>query len=169
MRQFFLLSLILLTACGEMPKQEASAPSPSSSSSSSIGDYISPYRLDIRQGNFVTQDMVTQLKPGLSREQVRYVLGTPLVTDPFHDNRWDYVYRYDSGKGDVQQRKLSVYFEDNKLARVAGDVGATDPNAAQSEPAKPREVNIPPAAGSEAAKAAEAAKATAAPVPTPKE
>lgn len=103
-----------------------------------LGDYFSIYHLDIRQGNFVTQEMASQLKPGQTREQVRFVLGTPLLTDPFHGNRWDYVYRYDSGKGDVQQRRLTVYFEDNKLARVDGDVVPADMNAAlKPEAAKP--------------------------------
>jgi outer membrane protein assembly factor BamE len=103
------------------------------------------YRQDIRQGNFVTQEMVSQLKPGMAREQVRYVLGTPLLTDPFHGNRWDYLYRYDSGKGDaVQQRRLSVYFEDNVLARVGGDTVVADPNAPKAEPVKPREIEIAP-------------------------
>lgn len=121
MRRLFLLPLVLLTACGEMPKLHAP--------SLAIGDYFSIYHLDIRQGNFVTQEMASQLKPGQTREQVRFVLGSPLLTDPFHGNRWDYVYRYDSGKGDVQQRRLTVYFEDNKLARVDGDVVPADINA----------------------------------------
>jgi outer membrane protein assembly factor BamE (lipoprotein component of BamABCDE complex) len=53
---------------------------------------------------------------------VRYVLGSPLVTDVFHAGRWDYVYRFTPGHGDAQQRRLSVYFEDDKLTKVSGDV-----------------------------------------------
>ncbi len=137
MRRIFLLPLLLLTACGEMPKLEAP--------SFAVEDYFSSYRLDVRQGNFVTQEMVSQLKVGQTREQVRFVLGTPLLTDPFHDSRWDYVYRYDNGKGDVQQRRLSVYFDNNTLARVAGDVAPIDPNAAvKPETSKPREIEIAP-------------------------
>ena len=130
MRRIFLLPLVLLTACGEMPKLHTP--------SLDVGDYFSVYHLDVRQGNFVTQEQVAQLKPGQTREQVRYVLGTSLLTDPFHGNRWDYVYRYDSGNGVVQQRRLTVYFEDNKLARVDGDVVAADLNAGlKPEAAKP--------------------------------
>ncbi len=81
----------------------------------------------MRQGNFVTQDMVAQLKPGLSRDQVRFILGSPLVADMFHADRWDYVYRFQPGRARLQQRTLTVFFQDNKLTRVAGDVVADDP------------------------------------------
>lgn len=111
-----------------------------------VGDYFSVYRADIRQGNFVSQEMVEQLKPGQTREQVRFVLGTPLLTDPFHANRWDYVYRYDPGRGDIQQRRLTVYFEGNKLARVDGDVVPADMNAAlKPEVTKPASAQTAPA------------------------
>lgn len=83
---------------------------------------LRPYRPDIQQGNVVTQDMVSQLKPGMSREQVKFVLGTPLVADMFHSNRWDYVYRMERGKGGVEERKLTVFFENDALLRVEGDV-----------------------------------------------
>jgi outer membrane protein assembly factor BamE len=157
MRQIFLLPLVLLTACGAMPKLEVP--------NFGVEDYLSSYHLDIRQGNFITQEMVSQLKPGQTREQVRFVLGTPLVTDPFHGDRWDYVYRYDNGKGDVQQRRLTVYFADNKLARVAGDAVAADPNAGQAlDAVKPREVDVVPATGSEATNPAPAAATPAAPL-----
>lgn len=87
-----------------------------------VGDFLKPYRIDVRQGNFITQEMVSQLKPGMSRDQVRFVLGTPLVADVFHADRWDYVYRFQPGKGALQERRLSVVFESGKLVRVEGDV-----------------------------------------------
>jgi hypothetical protein len=71
---------------------------------------LSPYRIDVRQGNFVTQDMVAQLKPGLSREQVRFILGSPLVADMFHADRWDYVYRFQPGHGEVSSARLDRVF-----------------------------------------------------------
>jgi len=84
---------------------------------------FTPYKMEIQQGNFVDQEMVSKLKPGMSREQVRFILGTPLVADVFHSDRWDYVFRRTpQGGGAVQQRRLSVFFEDGKLARVEGDV-----------------------------------------------
>jgi outer membrane protein assembly factor BamE len=89
---------------------------------------VQPYRMDIQQGNYVTQEMVSQLKPGMSRDQVRFALGTPLLTDIFHADRWDYVYyREPQGGGEREQRKLSVHFADGKLARLDGDVVAKKP------------------------------------------
>ena len=87
---------------------------------------MKPYRIDVRQGNYVSQEMVAQLKPGMTREQVRFVLGTPLVTDVFHADRWDYIYRFQPGKGEVQERRLSVIFENGQLARLDGDVRAEE-------------------------------------------
>jgi len=94
-----------------------------------VTDRISPYRIDVRQGNFVTQEMVSQLRPGMTPDQVRFVLGTPLVTDVFHADRWDYIYRFKPGKGDVVQRVMTVYFKNGRLDRVAGDVVAAEPQA----------------------------------------
>ena len=89
-------------------------------------DFVKPYRIDVRQGNYVTQDMVSQLQPGMSRDQVRFVLGTPLVSDIFHADRWDYVYRFQPGKGVAQERRLTVIFEEGRLVRLDGDVRAAE-------------------------------------------
>jgi outer membrane protein assembly factor BamE len=106
-----------------------------------------PYRIDIQQGNVVTQEMVAQLKPGLTRDQVKFILGSPLVADMFHTDRWDYVYMLQPGKGEVQRRRLTVIFEDNKLARLAGDVVAGDGwlEGPQANPPASRVIEIPPA------------------------
>jgi outer membrane protein assembly factor BamE len=85
---------------------------------------ITPYKIEIQQGNFVSQEMVSQLKPGMSQEQVRFTLGTPLLTDIFHADRWDYVYWRETADGKREQRKLAVFFEGGKLVRVDGDVVA---------------------------------------------
>lgn len=114
-----------------------------------VASMISPYRIDVRQGNLVTQEMAAQLKPGMTKDQVRFVLGTSLVSDPFHADRWDYVYYFKPGRGDSQERKFSVFFEDGKLTHVAGDVVPAEPSqpgdAAMSQPAKVVE-GAPPAA-----------------------
>ena len=68
---------------------------------------IKPYRIDIQQGNYVSQDMVAQLRPGMTKEQVRYLLGTPLITDIFHADRWDYVYYYDKAYSKPEERKIN--------------------------------------------------------------
>jgi len=90
--------------------------------------FINEYKIDVQQGNVLTQEMVNQLKPGQTRDQVRFILGSPMITDIFHQQRWDYVYRYHSGQtGKVEARQLVVFFDaDGRLARVSGDVaGAT--------------------------------------------
>jgi outer membrane protein assembly factor BamE len=122
------------------------------SSTPQITNVLSPYRIDVRQGNLVTQEMVAQLKPGLTREQVRFILGSPPLADMFHVDRWDYVYRLRPGQGEVQQRILTVFFQNNKLTRVTGDVIADD--GAQAAAPKPaaQVIDIPaPAAAGAAA------------------
>jgi len=85
-------------------------------------NFIQPYRPDVPQGNVVTQEMVEQLRPGMSREQVRFLLGTPMLASMFHQDRWDYVYYLKRGKGaEMQSRKLVVYFKDNRLERFDAD------------------------------------------------
>jgi outer membrane protein assembly factor BamE len=96
---------------------------------------ISPYKIDIQQGNHVTQDMVEKLKPGMTRAQVRFVLGTPLVVDPFRDDRWDYVYVYNKRGEVVEQRHMSVIFKDDKLVRIEGDVVPAAPATQKPKPA----------------------------------
>ena len=81
-----------------------------------------PYKMDIQQGNVVTQDMIAKLQPGMTRSQVRFALGTPLVVDPFRNDRWDYVYRYMKAGELTEQRRLTVIFKDDKLVRIEGDV-----------------------------------------------
>ncbi|HEY3179444.1 MAG TPA: outer membrane protein assembly factor BamE [Casimicrobiaceae bacterium] len=79
------------------------------------------YKIDINQGNYLSQDMVDKLKAGMSKPQVRTTLGTPLVTSAFRENRWDYVYEY-AKQGKVREhRQFTVYFVDDKLARWEGD------------------------------------------------
>lgn len=83
---------------------------------------LTPYRADIQQGNVVTQDMIAKLQPGMSRSQVRFALGTPLVVDPFRQDRWDYVYML-TKQGEVKERRrVVVIFKDDKLVGFDGDV-----------------------------------------------
>lgn len=101
---------------------------------------ISPHRMEIQQGNFVSQDMVAQLKLGMSKDQVRFILGTPLIADVFHADRWDYVFtRMRSNSRELEQRRIAVYFEGGKLKRVDGDVVASGgaPTAAGGGQGKP--------------------------------
>ena len=82
---------------------------------------FSVYKIDINQGNYLSQDMVDKLKVGMTKPQVRTALGTPLVTSAFRESRWDYVYEY-AKQGKVREhRQFTVYFVDDKLARWEGD------------------------------------------------
>jgi outer membrane protein assembly factor BamE len=83
---------------------------------------VTPYRIEIQQGNYISQEMVAQLKAGMTKEQVRFILGTPMVTDIFHSDRWDYVYWRETPKGAREERKVTVLFEQGQLSRVDGDV-----------------------------------------------
>ena len=86
-------------------------------------NFFSVYRMEIQQGNFISQEAVSQLKSGMTKDQVRFVLGTPLVADIFHEDRWDYVFmRRRQNASQTEERRVSVFFEDGKLARVEGDV-----------------------------------------------
>ena len=124
---------------------------------------ITPYRMVIQQGNFISQEMVAQLKPGMTKEQVRFILGTPLVTDIFHADRWDYVFFRESAGGKKEQRNLSVVFEKEKLARVLGDLMPAEgpPQASGFDPLVKPEAPAKPAAKPEAKPAAEAPKPAA--------
>jgi outer membrane protein assembly factor BamE len=79
---------------------------------------ITPYRIDVVQGNVVTQEQLAQLKPGMSRNQVREVIGTPLLTDPFHADRWDYIFTIRRPGAEAQRRSVVVLFENDRMASV---------------------------------------------------
>jgi outer membrane protein assembly factor BamE len=85
---------------------------------------IKPYRMDIQQGNAITQDMLDRLKPGMTPSQVRFILGTPLLVDPFRNDRWDYVYLHDKAGQPPERRRVTVLFENDRLKALRGDVVA---------------------------------------------
>ena len=78
------------------------------------------YRINVEQGNVVTEDMVEQLRPGLNRRQVRYIMGTPLIEDSFHEDRWDYRYLLRNGNELLSETQLTLWFEEDELVRVEG-------------------------------------------------
>ncbi len=79
------------------------------------------YRQDIQQGNIVTQEMVNKLHPGMARRQVKYIMGTPILIDVFHQDRWDYVYSMAKSNETPVQEHISLYFKDDKLTKIEGD------------------------------------------------
>ena len=80
------------------------------------------YRLDRQQGNLISQEMIDQLKPGMTKRQVRYVMGNPLIEDTFNPDRWDYIYTLNSASKAPEKQRLTVYFEDDKLVKLQGDM-----------------------------------------------
>jgi len=83
---------------------------------------LSVYRIDIQQGNVITQEQLAALEPGMEKRKVRFILGTPMVADAFNPDRWDYYYSLEKRGEERVQRVISVYFEDERLVRVGGDV-----------------------------------------------
>ena len=88
-------------------------------------DFPGVYKISIPQGNIITQEMVDQLRPGITKRQVIFVMGTPLVRDPYHQDRWDYVYNFQPGGGERGQERLSVLFENDQLVSLSGDFEPT--------------------------------------------
>ncbi|MEP0202244.1 MAG: outer membrane protein assembly factor BamE [Halioglobus sp.] len=93
------------------------------------------YKINVEQGNLVDQDMVDQLKVGMSRRQVRFIMGTPLIEDTFNPDRWDYPYVLRNGDEILRQARVTVHFDGDKLTDVTGDVvpawASTAPPAAE--------------------------------------
>jgi outer membrane protein assembly factor BamE len=107
------------------------------------------YRVEVQQGNVVTQDMLDRLEPGMDKRKVRFVLGTPLIEDTFNPDRWDYYYSFQDRRKSRTQRRVTLYFEDNQLARIEGDVlpGARGggPRARETRPAGRAHPTLPQA------------------------
>ena len=102
--------LVGLTACGSLDRASQSA----------IG-LVTPYKIDIVQGNFVSREQAEALKEGMSRVQVRDILGTPLLTSIFHADRWDYVFTFKRQGAEPQARRVTVFFQGDVLSRVEAD------------------------------------------------
>ena len=100
---------------------------------------FSPYKMDIRQGNYITPEMRQKVKVGMSRQQVSSILGSPLVSDVFHANRWDYIYRFEEKTKLVEQQRLTVYFDGEFVSRI------DDSQAAESKPAENKPAESKPA------------------------
>ncbi len=104
--------LAALAACAQLAGCEALQ------RTDSLMGFITPYRIDIVQGNAITREQAALLKPGLTRLQVRDVLGTPLMTDPFHANRWDYIFTLRRPGAALQRRSVIVLFDGDVVKSV---------------------------------------------------
>lgn len=96
---------------------------------------LKPYRMDIQQGNVVTSKMMLQLRPGMTKSQVRFIMGTPLIQDSFHADRWDYFYEMRKGGKIIERRRVIMEFENDALKRVRGDVIPAGTGEPVTEPA----------------------------------
>jgi outer membrane protein assembly factor BamE len=117
--------------------------------SQGIAGIVTPYRVEVVQGNFVSREQVEALKPGMSRLQVREVLGTPLVTSLFHADRWDYVFTLKRQGVEPQQRKLAVFFRGDALERFEGDTMPSEAEFVATLEGRKRPGKIPPLEASE--------------------
>lgn len=79
------------------------------------------YKIDVQQGNIITQDMIDQLQPGMTKRQVRYIMGNPLVQDTFNPNRWDYYYSMKAADDSETKERVTIVFEEDKLVSFSGD------------------------------------------------
>jgi outer membrane protein assembly factor BamE len=91
------------------------------------------YKIDVQQGNVVTQEQVNQLAPGMDQRQVQHILGTPMITDPFHQDRWDYPYSFQADGEVVERSRLTVYFEKGALTGTEGSL-RPQPEAERTAP-----------------------------------
>ncbi len=97
------------------------------------------HRVDIQQGNLVTQEMVKRLKPGMDKRQVQLILGTPLLRDPFHLDRWDYYYSLKKKNTPFERHSLQVYFKDGRLTHTRGDAHPDESQPVASNATPPRD------------------------------
>jgi outer membrane protein assembly factor BamE len=125
----FVLPIALLAGCG---------------STVPVLPGLTPYKMDVQQGNVVTQDMVSKLKTGMTRQQVRFVMGTPPIVDAFRTDRWDYVYRYQKRGVVSEQRRITLLFDGDLLKRIEGDVVPAG-TAAEPTQGKPPDSGAAPA------------------------
>jgi outer membrane protein assembly factor BamE len=120
-----------LTGCALINKTPDPEPAPAMEGVQMIKEprflgIFSPYRIDVQQGNFISSETMTQMRDamkrpeGMTRDQVKFLLGTPLVNDVFHENRWSYVFRLRRGNGEVLTSHVTVTFKGNKLDSVDG-------------------------------------------------
>jgi len=107
-------TIMLLSGCSYLPKTpKLTMPR--------LDAFPGVYKIDIQQGNVITQEMVDQLQPGMTKRQVQFVIGTPLIQDTFNQNRWDYIYSFQPGGEIRQQESITLYFEDDQLSYFVGD------------------------------------------------
>ncbi|MEE2730929.1 MAG: outer membrane protein assembly factor BamE [Pseudomonadota bacterium] len=100
------------------------------------------FRIDVGQGNLITKEMLDKLRVGMTPRQVEYVMGSPMIADTFHPNRWDYMYSLETGKGILVQNQLTLFFENERLAKI--DTSRyKDPEALRNDLLKQMGIELP--------------------------
>lgn len=123
----FAVGLAALGACGSTDRSRTG--------------FLEPYRIDLPQGNYVTQSMLDRVRSGMSPEQVRDALGSPLLGHVFHADRWDYVFRFKHPSGATEQRRVTIRFRDGRVSSVDAD-----PLPQREDPADPALPGVRPSA-----------------------
>lgn len=126
-------STFAFAACSTEPKTEPKTDIQYETSSLDKLPFV--FKMTIQQGNIITEEMVDRLEPGMTKSQIRYLMGTPILTDLFHTNRWDYTYTIRRGHEKTEIKRLTLFFEDDSLVKVQGDMRPDPERAAQREPA----------------------------------
>jgi len=98
------------------------------------------HNLEVQQGNVLTQDDLNQLEPGMTRRQVQFIMGSPMVADVFHQERWDYIYRFQPGYGEITEERVSVFFDGDVLQRLEGTMYPAPEG--KNAPARPKQVTL---------------------------
>jgi outer membrane protein assembly factor BamE len=119
------------------------------SSTQRLANMLAPYKVEVVQGNFVSREQVEALKPGMSRQQVRDILGTPLVASVFHGSRWDYVFTIKRQGVGPQERRLAVFFNGEALERFEGDTMPSEAEFVATLDNKRKDAKVPPLEASE--------------------
>ena len=143
-------ALLVLAGCSSAGKV--------GSTISSLGGTLAPYQSDVLQGNVVTREQVEALQAGMPREQVRAILGTPLLASAFHGDRWDYVFSFRRQGQEPQQRKVTVFFQGDALTRVQADALPSEQEFVSSLDRRRKGSEVPPLEATEAELKAFAAK-----------
>jgi outer membrane protein assembly factor BamE len=120
---FFMCLLTFVTACTSLDQK----PITDKVERPIASRIFNPYRPDIVQGNFVSKEQLESIRPGMNKEQVKQILGSPLIVDIFHPNRWDYIFSYRVGDTqEVQIRKVTLTFNGVQLAKIDADQVPTE-------------------------------------------
>jgi outer membrane protein assembly factor BamE len=130
-------SLVILPGCAGNKQQDDEY------RSSALSNLPFVYKMTVQQGNIITEDMIDQLELGMTKAQVRYILGTPLLMDMFHTDRWDYTYTIRRGHQPMSTERLTLWFQDDQLVRIDGNMQPNPQRALDAREERELVVDVP--------------------------